>query len=216
MSFSQVDARVLPADAPAAVASRVIEERFTGNQGAPVEVVLPPGADDAATAQYAERLSRIEHVTSVTSAQGVFVNGQQAGADPRAATMRVTSGAQRLTLVADVPAVGEEGSQLVERCAPPRPRSVTCWSAVRRPGSATARRPSARGVLALAWVALATLVLLFLFTGSVVIALKAVLLNLLSLAAMLGAVVWVFRRGTPTGWSAASPRPGRSTPPWPC
>ena len=196
VSFSQVDARVLPADAPAAVASRVIEERFTGNQGAPVEVVLPPGADDAATAQYAERLSRIEHVTSVTSAQGVFVDGQQAGADPRAATMRVTSGAQRLTLVADVPAVGEEGSQLVEQvratAAPVGDVLVGGAAARFRDGQAAI---GSRGVLALAWVALATLVLLFLFTGSVVIALKAVLLNLLSLAAMLGAVVWVFQEG---------------------
>ncbi|GIG29145.1 putative membrane protein [Cellulomonas marina] len=56
-------------------------------------------------------------------------------------------------------------------------------------------------------VALATLVLLFLMTGSVVIPVKALLTNALSIAASLGVLVWVFGEGhgadllgfTPTG-----------------
>ena len=42
---------------------------------------------------------------------------------------------------------------------------------------------------------LATFALLFLFTGSVVVPLKAIVLNLLSLGAGLGALVWVFQDG---------------------
>ena len=45
------------------------------------------------------------------------------------------------------------------------------------------------------FVALATLILLFLFTGSVLLPVKAVLTNLLSIGAALGAVVWVFQEG---------------------
>lgn len=48
---------------------------------------------------------------------------------------------------------------------------------------------------AIGLVALGTLVLLFLFTGSVVLPVKAVLTNLLSIGAALGAVVWVFQQG---------------------
>jgi RND superfamily putative drug exporter len=48
---------------------------------------------------------------------------------------------------------------------------------------------------AIGLVALATLVLLFLFTGSVLLPIKAVLTNLLSIGAALGAVVWVFQQG---------------------
>lgn len=44
-------------------------------------------------------------------------------------------------------------------------------------------------------VALGTLLLLFLFTGSVLLPVKAVLTNLLSIGAALGAVVWVFQWG---------------------
>jgi RND superfamily putative drug exporter len=52
-----------------------------------------------------------------------------------------------------------------------------------------------RALLAFALVALATLVLLFLMTGSVVIPVKALLLNVVSLGASLGVLVWVFQQG---------------------
>jgi RND superfamily putative drug exporter len=55
-----------------------------------------------------------------------------------------------------------------------------------------------------------TFVLLFLLTGSVVLPLKALLLNMVSLTASFGALVWVFRDGhlgafgtTSTGTMAA-------------
>jgi RND superfamily putative drug exporter len=52
-----------------------------------------------------------------------------------------------------------------------------------------------RGLWALGWVALATLIVLFLYTGSIVLPLKAVALNVLSLGATLGVLVWVFQDG---------------------
>ena len=54
--------------------------------------------------------------------------------------------------------------------------------------------------LALAIVAVTTLVLLFFMTGSVVVPLKAVVLNLASLTATFGALVWVFQQGHGAGW----------------
>ncbi len=58
--------------------------------------------------------------------------------------------------------------------------------------------------LALGLIATATFVLLFLFTGSVVLPVKAVLLNLLSLSATFGAMVWVFQEGHLT-WLVGDP-----------
>lgn len=54
---------------------------------------------------------------------------------------------------------------------------------------------SARAWAAGAVVVLATFVLLFLMTGSVIVPLKALLTNALSLAAALGVLVWVFQDG---------------------
>jgi RND superfamily putative drug exporter len=68
-------------------------------------------------------------------------------------------------------------------------------------GGDAARLIDYRGMLAdrlpwaIALVALGTLVLLFLFTGSILLPVKAVLTNLLSIGAALGAVVWVFQQG---------------------
>jgi RND superfamily putative drug exporter len=61
--------------------------------------------------------------------------------------------------------------------------------------------------LAVAVVVLATLVLLFLMTGSILVPLKALLMNVVSLGASFGVLVWVFQYGnlsdvlgfTPTG-----------------
>ena len=52
-----------------------------------------------------------------------------------------------------------------------------------------------RTPLAVAFVVLVTYVVLFLLTGSVVLPLKAVLLNFLSIGASFGALVWVFQQG---------------------
>jgi RND superfamily putative drug exporter len=48
-------------------------------------------------------------------------------------------------------------------------------------------------------IALATFVLLFMFTGSVVMPVKALILNTLSLTATFGAMVWIFQEGH-LGW----------------
>jgi RND superfamily putative drug exporter len=53
----------------------------------------------------------------------------------------------------------------------------------------------ARAPVAFALVAIATLVLLFLMTGSLVIPIKALVMNVVSLGASLGVLVWVFERG---------------------
>src|SRR6201999_2873755 len=54
----------------------------------------------------------------------------------------------------------------------------------------TSRLPTVLSV-----IAAITFVLLFLLTGSVVLPLKALLLNLLSLTATFGALVWIFQDG---------------------
>ena len=49
--------------------------------------------------------------------------------------------------------------------------------------------------LALGWIAISVLILLFVFTGSIILPIKAVLLNIMSLAATMGALTWIFVGG---------------------
>jgi RND superfamily putative drug exporter len=48
---------------------------------------------------------------------------------------------------------------------------------------------------ALGWIAISVLILLFVFTGSIILPIKAVLLNVMSLAATMGVLTWVFVDG---------------------
>ncbi|MEZ5191343.1 MAG: MMPL family transporter [Nocardioides sp.] len=63
-------------------------------------------------------------------------------------------------------------------------------------------------------VASVMLVLLFIAFGSVVLPVKAILANTVSIAASFGAVTWVFRTATSRGCSASTPR-ASWTPPSP-
>ena len=64
---------------------------------------------------------------------------------------------------------------------------------------------SSRLPLAVAMVVVATFVLLFLMTGSVVVPAKAIVMNVLSLGATFGALVWVFQDGHLSGLLGFSP-----------
>ena len=64
-----------------------------------------------------------------------------------------------------------------------------------------------RTPLAVGFVVLATYVVLFLLLGSVLLPLKAVIMNFLSISASFGALVWIFQQGHlsgPLGFTAAS------------
>ena len=61
--------------------------------------------------------------------------------------------------------------------------------------------------VAILLIALATFVLLFLFTGSIVVPIKALVLNLLMLSAVLGTMAWIFQDGHLTSLLGVTPAP---------
>jgi RND superfamily putative drug exporter len=69
---------------------------------------------------------------------------------------------------------------------------LTGWAQINRDSAAAV---NSRLPLVLAVIAVITFLLLFLLTGSVVLPLKALLLNVISLTATFGALVWIFQDG---------------------
>jgi RND superfamily putative drug exporter len=61
--------------------------------------------------------------------------------------------------------------------------------------------------VAILLIAVATFVLLFLFTGSIVVPIKALVLNLLMLSAVLGTMVWIFQEGHLASLLGVTPAP---------
>ena len=196
VSFAQTDQRVLPADHPAAVAARVMGERFAGQEGNPVEVVLPGASTDAAgVAAYASALSRVDHVSSVTTPTEVVAEGARVATNTAPETFTAGSDV-RLRVVGDVDPRTQAGRDLVSAVrAVPAPVPDRLVGGVAAEFADSQAAIGDRGRWALLWIAAATLVLLFLFTGSVVIPIKALLLNVLSLLATLGVLVWIFQDG---------------------
>jgi putative drug exporter of the RND superfamily len=200
VKFAEPDQRILPADHPVAVSSAVIADRFDGLDGNPVEILLPGEVDDpAAVRDYAVRLSGLEHVTSVTTPTSVVADGRVVSANPQPAGYQAGSDV-RLRLVADVNPRTSQGQDLVNAVRDePAPTDQRLVGGGAAEFTDSQRGIADRGVWALAWVAISTLVLLFLFTGSVLLPVKAVLLNVISLLSTLGVLVWIFQDGN-LGW----------------
>ncbi|MER5486676.1 MMPL family transporter [Streptomyces sp. NPDC002812] len=183
VKFGTVDDRQLPVTAESHVVQQHIREGFPGSPGGAL-TVLTEGASGAADLDaYKQRVAALPGVLGV---EGPVSSASGTG---YAYFSVLTKGEE----------VGQEAQDLVglvRAVDAPFDRAVTGQAAV----LVDARDAIAEKLpLALAVVVLATLLLVFLLTGSLLIPLQAVLLNALSLTAMFGAVVWVFQEGHLSG-----------------
>jgi RND superfamily putative drug exporter len=195
-TFSQIDDRALPKDNPVAVASQILRDEFPGREGTPVEVVVPAGVGAAALASYAADLSTVDGIARVTTPTSVVVDGAVAAGNPQSPAFTAANGRQRLALVADVDPRSPRGQQLTEAVrAVPAPAAGVLVGGVAAQYADSQSGITSRLPIVLAWIALTTLIVLFLFTGSLVLPVKAIALNIISLGATVGVLTWVFQDG---------------------
>ncbi|MFE3441969.1 MMPL family transporter [Nocardia sp. NPDC059180] len=193
VKFGYPDDRVMPASANSRQVGDTLREEFPrADSGASGTIVLDDFHDQNAIGEYAAQLSKVDDVPAVLSSAGVYVSGRRMA--PGQPEMANDTGAY-LTVATDLDPFSPEGSAQLDqlRAVPaPAPTLFTGAAAVNADSLAAlgAKLPLA-GLL----IALATFVVLFLFTGSVVLPLKAIVLNTLSLTAAFGAMVWIFQEG---------------------
>ena len=188
ITWGGTDARALPASAAPHIVQDALTRDFPANSTTPIEAVVSFGAPATGPAQQAALagyLSRVAHLPGVTSAQVTGVHGDVARVDLRYGANATSAAARALvTRVRSVPAPA--GAQVLV-------------------GGATAALVDELGSLGatLPWMALvvclATFVLLFLAFGSVVLPVKAIVMNVLSLSATFGVIVWIFQEGHLSG-----------------
>ena len=197
VQFGQVDDRILPRDNRVVAASNIIRERFEGREANPVEVLLK-GASDDQVAEYAKALSADDSIKSVRTSEGYFEAGEQiAPANPFDPTKYAAGDYRRIVAIHDVESRGTSGLELTDRL---RAIDTVSIDEVLIGGGAAVYTDSQKGIehnlpTVLLWIIISTLVLLFLFTGSFILPIKAVLLNFLSLGATIGFLSWVFIGG---------------------
>ena len=199
IAFGLPDDRVLPATASSRQVQDAIRTGFTSNEASALSVVALTAADPASVDRYAAELSQATGAARVDAITGSYVAGQQvAPPNPASARFAGESG----TWFSVVPAVepySEAGEKLVEAVRDvPAPFDVQVAGAsaelVDSKESLFGRMPLA-GVL----IALVTFVALFLMTGGLLVPVKAIVVNLLSLSATFGAMVWIFQEGNLSG-----------------
>jgi putative drug exporter of the RND superfamily len=193
--FGLPDDRALPTSAQSRQAGDIMRGDFGSREAEPIFAVSAQRADPAEIHAYASELSRIDGTARVDASTGSYHTGVRISS-PTAASARL--GDDRGSWLSIVPAVetySPEGQRLVRNIrATPAPVTVLVGgrSAVLLDTSTAIKT---RLPLALTIIAVAVGVLLFLFTGSIIVPLKALVLNLLSLSATFGAMVWVFQEG---------------------
>ena len=193
--FGQVDERALPADNPVAQAGQVLREEFPGYENSPYEIVLVDAGSADEVRAYAEQVSQLDGVERVTTPTDVIVEGQVVAPNPDPTTW--TSGNDvRVAAVGSVPPIDPAGEQLLADIRGiPAPASEALVGGVAADWADATQSILDRFWWVILWLALTTLVILFLYTGSLLIPVKAFVLNLLSLSAALGVLVWVFQDG---------------------
>jgi RND superfamily putative drug exporter len=191
------DDRVLPGSASARQVGDELRSDFGVNSLTDVIVVIPDLVEvsPAEIGVYAGELSRVPNVSSVSSPAGTYAGGVVVG--PASAATGVRDGSAFLTVNSTAPLYSQASHDQLDRLhAVPTPAGVTVamtgWAQIDRDSShaVTSRLPFVLSVMAVI-----TFLLLFLLTGSVVLPLKALLLNMLSLSAAFGALVWIFQEG---------------------
>jgi len=177
IAFSQVDSRVLPKSDPAAIGAATILERFDGFEGSPIEVVIPNGVGrESEIDAYLAQVLKVDGIARIAPTE-IYGNDLRIQVIPSKAS-RTLAAEKIIHDIRDIP----------------RPEGTLIG------GAAADFTDSQDGIastlpLALGWIAFWVMILIFIFTGSIILPIKAVLLNGLSLVATLGAITWVFIDG---------------------
>ncbi|MDP7730644.1 MULTISPECIES: MMPL family transporter [Mycobacterium] len=197
--YATPDERALPTDSSARLVAESLQHDFSLDPSQAITLVTRN--DAGVLANLAAEVSRMDGVVLVNGTIGRYEHGQPVGPTPAA------SGAGYAFVYLSVQADSDRAQHLVRDI-----RAKITGHQV-EVGGPTATLIDSRAAiadrlpLAIALIAVATFILLFLFTGSVVVPVKALLLNLLVLSAVLGVLVWIFQQGHLSGLLGFTPAP---------
>ncbi|WP_280414161.1 MMPL family transporter [Nocardia carnea] len=193
VKFGYPDERVLPETAASRQVGDEVRAEFPrADPGGNTTIVLDGYQNEQGVGAYAARLSEVDDVTGVLSSAGVYVSGNRLAPTPPG--MANDTGTYLTVNTSLDPFSPAGGDQLAELRAVPAP-APPLFSGAAAMNEDSLDALADRLPLAALLIVLATFVVLFLFTGSVILPLKALLLNTLSLTAAFGAMVWIFQDG---------------------
>jgi uncharacterized membrane protein YdfJ with MMPL/SSD domain len=192
--WTPVDSSVIPTDKSARTVADATETAFGGTGSSPLTIaVTTSGSDDAsAVTTYADRVNALPGV--VSPGTPVQLDATTWQLDVAAAGDPASDDAQRLV---DETRAVDPGAGVQALVAGPAAEFVDQQSAI-----------GSRLALALTLLVALTLFVLWLMTGSVVLPVKAVIMNTLTVAASLGALTFIYQDGRLSGLLGYTPNGG--------
>ena len=191
------DDRALPTSSSARLVGDQLRTDFADNLATNVTIVIPDadGISGAELSRYATQLSLVPEVSSVSAPDGTFVSGRPVG--PPSSPTAASNGSAFLTVTSSAPLYSQASqTQLDGLREVPGPAGrqalLTGTAPINRD---TAHAVTSRLPIVLAVIAAITFLVMFRLTGSVVLPLKTLVLNALSMTATFGALVWIFQDG---------------------
>ncbi len=175
------DAASLPRSSEARAVAETLNERFPARGAEPIVVLADVAATDAAWLAFRSGIEATASVAGVSERSGF-------AADVTVLDVVPTGASQDDVAQGLVETLRESSASFDFEVGGLAANTLDSNAMIR------ARAPYAVGV-----VGLATFVLLFLMTGSIAIPIKAVVMNVLSLGASFGALVWIFQEGNLSG-----------------
>ena len=197
------DDRMLPTSTPTRQVGDLVREQFPPNVMGSVRIVLTDGGGaPGAVERYAERLSQVSDVVAIAAPTGTFAGGRQVSTEAYGAAS--VDGAAYLSVFSTRDPFSASGQdQLAALKHVPAPAPVL-FGGTAQQNLDNVHGISSKAPLALLLVAVATLVLMFLLTGSVLLPIKAFVMNMLSLTAAFAVMVWVFQDGHLAGFGTTA------------
>ncbi|WP_030158224.1 MMPL family transporter [Glycomyces sp. NRRL B-16210] len=180
IQFGGVDERDMPKDSESRQVTETLAADFPGGDEESFQVMVVGGGADAA-AEAAAQLSALDYVDDVR---------------PAAAP---TADAALFEVLYDLDPFSAEARGLIEDA-----RAIDSGAELYITGGAADRADMLEAIgeglpYMLGYIVIVTMVVLFLAFGSVLLPVKAVLMNAVSLGAALGVVVWIFQEGHLSG-----------------
>ena len=192
--WTPIDSSVIPTDLSSRTVADTVATEFGGTGASPVTIAITTGQGAGATevAAYADQVNALPGVASPGT------------------PVQLDDTTWQLDVAADGEPEGETAQRLVEEA-----RAVDAGpgvdALVAGPAAEFVDQQSAIGsrlALALGLLVALTLLVLWLMTGSVVLPVKAVLMNALTVAASLGVLTFVYQDGRLTGLLGYTPNGG--------
>ena len=195
------DDRVLAPGAEVRETHDILREDYAAGEAATIQVVVPDvGSASSEIAGYAAELSALDGVARVDALTGSYLSGAEV-APPGTLSQRFADDVGTwFSVVPAVEPLSADGEALVDDV-----RELDAPFDGVLVGGQSAAQVDSKSVVydrlpwAIGLVAVTTLVVLFLLFGSVLVPIKALVLNFLSLTATFGAMVWIFQDGNGSG-----------------